>query len=142
MDSYGKLCEDTLNEFVSTRYGVKQNKFKFATFDWQPDSENKQVELKTRSCSYEAFESITANDVKINEAKRVYGAIDSYFLYWFSNGDIYEWKYDPSIILPREVNGDPKRYGHIKERPHIPRSLLTKIGHLKQPILKGKCLLK
>jgi hypothetical protein len=147
-DKYGKLCEEALNEFVCNRYGVKHEKYQFATFDWFPVNYEKpnQVELKTRSCRYEDFENITANDIKINKAKRVYGAIDSYFLYWFSNGDLYEWKYDPSIVLPREVNGDPNRVGHIKERPHIPRHLMTKIGNFKLPpnprtINRGKCLL-
>jgi len=148
MDEYGKLCEDALNEFVSDRYGVKRDMYKYATFDWKPHFESNQVELKQRNCSYDAFENITANDVKINRARAVYGAIDSYFLYWFSNGDLYEWKYDSSIILPREVNGDPRRVGHIKERPHIPRHLLTKIGNFALPPggkpptpLCGKCLL-
>lgn len=141
MEVWGKLCEDTLNEFVSNRYGVKQNKYKYATFDWAPHSQFNQVELKTRSCLYEDYENLTANDVKINEAKKLYDAIDSYFLYWFSNGDLYEWKYDPSIKLPREVNGDAKRIGYIKERPHIPRHLLTKIGNFPQPSKQGGCLL-
>ena len=141
MDAYGKLCEDALNEFVSKRYGVRQNKYRYATFDWAPHGEMNQVELKTRSCKYEDYENLTANDVKMTTAKRVYGAIDSYFIYWFSNGDVYEWKYDPSVVLPRLVNGDPHLRGHIKERPHIPRHLLRKIGSFPQPPKTGKCLL-
>jgi hypothetical protein len=148
MDAYGKLCEDTLNDFVVKRYGVRHDTYKYATFDWKPHLENNQVELKARSCKYEDYEHLTANDIKIKEAKRLYGGIDSYFIYWFSNGDIYEWKYDPLVILPRLINGDPTRVGHIKERPHIPRRLLTKIGNLPQPTggkppnpLCGKCLL-
>lgn len=145
MDTYGKMCENALNDFVSKRYGVRQNKYRYATFDWAPHDEMNQVELKARSCKYEDFENLTANDIKIKEAKRLYGAIESYFLYWFSNGDLYEWKYDPTITLPREVNGDPNRQGHIKERPHIPRRLLTKIGSFTRPVnpdgLSGKCYL-
>jgi len=143
MDAYGKLCEDILDGAISIRYGVKHNTYKYALFDWAPHSHMNQVELKARSCRYEDYENLTANDTKINNAKRVYGAIDSYFLYWFSNGDLYEWKYDPSIKLPREVNGDSNRYGHIKERPHIPRHLLTKIGNYPQPTggKPSRCLL-
>lgn len=147
-DKYGKICEQSLNEFISSRYKVKHDKYPFATFDWCPNDFEKsnQVELKARTCLYESFDNITANDIKINRAKAVYGAIESYFLYWFSNGDLYEWKYDPTIKLPREVNGDPHRKGHIKERPHIPRNLLTKIGNFKLPdnpykFQNGKCYL-
>lgn len=145
-NEYAILCENTLDKMICERYGVKRNHFKYAIFDWQPDEQLRQVELKTRfNNNIEDYDELTANDIKINDAKNK--PFESYFLYWFKNGDLYEWKYDPDVKLPRLTNGD-KNLGenHIKERPHIPTKLLTKIGNFKLPdnnkqIVKGKCLL-
>jgi len=142
-NEYAILCEDTLDTVISERYGVKRDKFKYAIFDWKPNKEMKYVELKTRfNNNFNDYNELTANDPKINEAKRTHLAYEIYFLYWFKNGDLYEWKYDPTITLPRLTNGD-KNLGknYIKERPHIPRSLLRKIGNYTLPLYKPKCML-
>jgi len=134
-NAYAILCEDTLDKMICERYGVVRDTFKFARFDWRPDVELRQVELKTRfNNNIEDYPELTANDEKINDARKKYNAFESYFLYWFKNGDLYEWKYDPNVKLPRLTNGD-KRLGanYIKERPHIPTHLLTKIGNYQLP---------
>lgn len=130
---YAKTCEDALDQFISARYRVKRETYKYAIFDWTGEA---NVELKTRyNYNFTAFEWLTANDIKINYAKR--SNKPTYFLYWFKNGDLYEWVFDPKQNMERITNGDPRREGHIKERPHINRGWMTKIANI--PLPSEKC---
>jgi hypothetical protein len=138
---YAKKCEDALDTVVSERYGGIRNLSKYATFDWECATH--QIELKTRyNNNIGDYPELTANDTKINGAlkrpdKR------TVFLYWFKNGDLYEWVFDPAVKLPRITNGDARLVDGIQERPHIPTYLLKLIGNYQLPrnnIEKISCL--
>lgn len=128
---YAKKCEDALDTWVMERYGAARNQQKYAVFDWEGSTH--QVELKTRfNNMIEDYPELTANDTKINGALKK-PLKQTVFLYWFKNGDIYEWIFDPAVKLPRLTNGDWRLPDGIRERPHIPTFLLKLVGNHQLP---------
>jgi len=140
MDPYALECENALDSFISSRDGVRKNPWKNAPFDWSPDKEMTQSELKTRySVDYDDYPDLVIGKNKIREAKKYYGIIRSKFYFWFRNGDLYEWEYTPSVILEERVMTRNDREGIGKAQPHIPRELLVFVKNIPLPL--RKCLL-
>lgn len=143
-DNYSKLCEKELDEFMVSEHQCIHDQKRFAIFDWYANimaDIPTQVELKTRyEYYYDDFDDFMINQNKINEAKRLYPHIQTYFYFWFKNGDLYRWKYDPAEHLPIKPVWRNDRPDSESNEPHIPKSLLEYVIIL--PLPQKQCSLK
>jgi hypothetical protein len=99
-----------------------------------------ESELKTRyNYEFDDFEEFIINQCKILQAKRHFPHIQSKFYFWFKNGDLYEWTYDPALTLIYKIATRHDREDYSSLEPHVPKSYLVFVTNI--PLPRKKCLL-
>jgi hypothetical protein len=142
-DPYSKLCENKLSPFIEERDKVIHDTYQNALFDWRydPMADTLTVsELKTRhGYNFKDFDEFIINQCKIVKAKQMYPHIQAKFYFWFKNGELYEWTYDPSqtLIYKTATRHDRENYSSLE--PHIPKTYLKYVTTL--PLPDRICLL-
>lgn len=142
-DSYSKLCENKLSPFIEDRDKVIHDTYANALFDWHydPMADTLMVsELKTRyNYNITDFDEFIINQCKIVQAKKLYPHIQAKFYFWFKNGALYEWLYDPSQTLIYKTATRHDRENCSSLEPHIPKTYLSYVTTI--PLPKRICSL-
>ena len=140
-DPYSKECEVALTPFIHSTHGSILNTYRFSTFDWSATMDSPtQCELKTRyEYNSTAFSDVVINKSKLNSARLVYPHIHTYFYFWFKDGALYRWKYDPTTTLCYKPISRKDRDIDSRVEPHIPMSSLEHVGSFALP--SRKCLI-
>ena len=104
---------------------------RYAIFDYT-NNKDLLIELKTRNCEYEKYETTMINVIKINKSKKLSKTHNIYFLFLFTNG-LYYWKYDVNELhkLNYKLGGRSDRtnlYSEKKMYTYIDIKLLTRIN--------------
>ena len=121
-----KICINKIEKYFD------QKLFKldyYNDYDFTNNDNSILIELKSRRCKKTNYNDTTIPVSKINKSKKIIKnkvkKIEIYFFFYFSNNDLYFWKYDEKINLRID---DCNYRNEIKKNAYINISLLTKIN--------------
>ena len=122
-----KICINKIEKYFNQQL-VKLDYYN--DFDFTNNDNSILIELKSRRCKISDYNDSMISISKLNKTKKIIKTkgnkrIEIYFFFYFTNNDLYFWKYDEKINLR---NDNCIYRGETKKNAYIPIVLLTKIN--------------
>ena len=135
--NYGDRCEKIVIEKLQNFFNNKLTKLDYYNnFDFIDDKQEIYIELKSRRCKIDTYDTSMVGMNKINMAKiMTRKKKDVYFCFYFtdidySTAELYYWKYNNqelNQLIFKDGGRLDRNQREIKKYAYIPTNLLIKI---------------